>query len=86
MATRSKIKRRAYRQEERHRLHEADRILSGPEDSDPDQWVRQVLVDIGFVLRAAERALDYEVRPIDGAESDANEPLWRQHPLPCRSA
>jgi len=50
------------RPEARRRLHEAvDRILDGPGDGDPDLWVRQVLVDIGLVVRAAAPALDYEV-------------------------
>jgi hypothetical protein len=53
---------KAGRPEEQKRLHEAvDRILDGPGDSDPDLWVRRVLVDIGFVIRAFAPALDYEV-------------------------
>jgi hypothetical protein len=67
----SKTKRHEVRRpEERKRLHEAvDRILDGPGDGDLDLWVRQVLVDIGFVVRAAAPALDYEVgRIISGVD------------------
>jgi hypothetical protein len=62
MATQSEAK---YRQ-----LHEAvDRILNGPDDSDVDKWVVQVLVDIGSFVEAAAPALDYEVgRVISGVD------------------
>jgi hypothetical protein len=64
----SKTKQRAGRNEERHRLHEAvDRILDGPDDRAMDAWVRQALVDLGFLVRVAAPALDYEVgRTISG--------------------
>ena len=71
MPTPSKRRQPVPRQlEQRKRLHEAvDRILDGPDDGDPDLWVRQVLVDIGFVIGAAAPALDYEVgRIISGVD------------------
>src|SRR5262245_6041008 len=63
MAPPSKRKQPAPRRlEERKRLHEAvDRIVDGPGTGDPDLWVRQVLVDLGFIFRAAAPAIDYEV-------------------------
>ena len=70
MATQSKTKSQARRREDRRRLREAvDRILDGPDDSDVDRWVVQVLVDLGSFVRAAAPALDYEVgRVISGVD------------------
>lgn len=72
----SKTKREeVHRSEERKRLHEAvDRILDGHGDGDPDLWVRQVLVDVGLVVRGAAPALDYEVgRIISGVDRPRGE-------------
>jgi hypothetical protein len=72
MPKRSKPKGQARRhdQERRRQLHEAmDRILDGPDRSDVDTWVLQVLVDIGLFLRAATPAVDYETgRVVTGAD------------------
>jgi hypothetical protein len=70
MPTPSKTKRQVRRHEERRRLHEAvDRMLNGPYDKDVDKWARQVLVDLGLLVRAAAPALDYEVgRVISGVD------------------
>ena len=70
MSKSPRVQGQASRRDERRRLIEAvDRILNGPDDEDVDQWVRQVLVDLGLIVRAAEPALDYEVgRVIFGIE------------------
>src|SRR5262245_9876730 len=70
MSTRPRVQRQASTHDGRRRLLEAvDRILDGPDDEDIDKWVRQVLVDLGLIVRATERALDYEVgRVISGIE------------------
>jgi hypothetical protein len=66
----SKNKRQMLRDEERRRLHDAvDRIVDGPAGDSVDEWVVQVLADIGSVFRAAAPALDYEVgRVISGVD------------------
>jgi hypothetical protein len=70
MATASKRKHRAGREEERHRLHDAvDNILDGPDPNDMDRWVRETLVGIGLLIRAAHPALHYEIgRVISGTD------------------
>ncbi|MFZ0854137.1 MAG: hypothetical protein WAO08_33665, partial [Hyphomicrobiaceae bacterium] len=43
-------------------LHDGvDRIVDGPGEGPPDEWVVQVLADLGNIIRAARPALDYEV-------------------------
>ena len=58
------------REEERRRLYEVvDAILDDPDPKDPDRWVRQTLVGIGLVIRAAHLAFHYEIgRVISGAD------------------
>jgi hypothetical protein len=60
--TESHVARKSPKREERHSLYEAvDHILGGPDVSDWDGWVRQTLVAIGLVIRAAHPALHYEI-------------------------
>ena len=61
---------KSLKQEESHRLYAAvDHILDGPHGNDVDAWVRQTLVAIGLVIRAAHLALDYEIgRVISGTD------------------
>jgi hypothetical protein len=70
MASASKPKDRAGRKEERRRLHAAvDSIVNGPDRNDMDAWVRETLVGIGLLIRAAHPALDYEIgRVISGTD------------------
>jgi len=80
MPTQSKPKRQI--RKERRRLHEAvDRILDGPNGREVDEWVVQVLVDIGSVIRAAAPALDYEagrvISGVDRRHGDFDNISWR---------
>ena len=70
MATASKRKHRAGREEERSRLHDTvDNIVDGPDPNDMDRWVRETLVGIGLMIRAAHTALEYETgRVISGVD------------------
>src|SRR5215831_3611323 len=70
MATASKRKHLAGRGEERRRLHKAvDAIVEGANPNDVDSWVRETLVGIALVIRAAHPALDYETgRVISGID------------------
>jgi hypothetical protein len=63
-------KRRAGREEERRRLHKAvDAIVDGSNPNDVDRWVRETLVGIGLLIRAAHPALYYETgRVISGTD------------------
>jgi hypothetical protein len=67
---RAKTKRAVRRDDKHHRLHEAvDRVLDGPVEGRTDEWVVQVLVDIGLFIRAAAPALDFEIgRVIAGVD------------------
>ena len=70
MATTSKRKHRPGREDERRRLHNTvDSILDGANPNDVDGWVRETLVGIGLLIRAAQDALYYETgRVISGAD------------------
>ena len=70
MAIVSKRKHRAGREEERRRLHKTvDAIVDGANPNDVESWVRETLVGIGLLSKAAHPALYYETgRVISGTD------------------